>query len=64
MAGSARGSILIVDPDYPLAFVHIHLVAEGLIKDAMLRFLVHFDLRMIRTKMAFAAGIGASCLFL
>ena len=63
MAGRARRRILIVYSDYPFAFIHIHLVSESLVKDTVLRFLVHFNLWMVRSEVALSAGVRTSCLF-
>jgi hypothetical protein len=64
MTGRACGCILIVYPDYPIAFVHVHFVSESLIKDAMLRFLEYLNLRVVRTQVTLSAGVRSSCLFL
>jgi hypothetical protein len=51
-----RGGV--IDPDSPVVSFEVESVFVGLPKDAVLRLLVDFDLRVVGTEMAFSAGFG------
>src|SRR5208282_5128432 len=57
VAGRAcRGSSVVFSYD-PGIIVHIQPFLVGFVENAVLRFLIDLDLRMVGTEMAFAAGL-------
>jgi len=64
VAGGARGGVAVVHPHNPFAALHVQLILERVIQDAVFGLLVDFPLRVIRSQVAFAASLGLSGLAL